>query len=837
MFLDLMKNKDNLYAHYIVEEDRKETIIQHSENVLTVFNYIDSEYKILDKLYKSFSRLEISRNNKNFFLSKTSLELIRDFFINAIYMHDFGKVSPKYQSKRLSNNILKIVDGNDIERIRGFIENPVTNTHHSTLSALMYLDYYIEEISKKVKGEERIFLIYLLFCFSNPIKSHHTELNNINEVFNQNNLNSILSNLDIFKDYLYFYKYKNNLRGVHGTIFDKIKSYSFDTMTIYIWSKILYSVLVSCDFIASYSFFTNKEVLDFTLNNKIDLKALQSRISEYPVSKGIEEYIKDKDYFKKNNLPLINELRSDIAIESINKLKANKSKRMFMIESPTGSGKTFNSINCSTNLLNEKSKLFYVFPVNTLATQTKGVLEDIFKGTINFQEINSEAPLPINKEGEVSYEKILLDNQLLNYEGIVTSNVALFNWLFSNKREHSMGLFSLFNSVIVLDEIQNYKNSIWKETIEFLYKYSEIMDFKVIIMSATLPKLDELIDFEKEDFIRLIEDTSIYYNNPLFKNRVKIDRTLLNKKIDNEFLLNHLTKQTNKLNIINKKFSKVIVEFITKKSCMEFYKYAVSNLKDYEIYHLDGDTNSFLKEEIVTNLKNKNYDKNVLLCTTQVIEAGVDIDMDIGYKDAVFPDVDEQFLGRINRSSSKENCSAFFFNLDEEVNIYKDDYRLFSNIVNPKYFNCLIDKNFRPLYEDYVFKKIDKIKLKSVLSLYNEFLDKLKEQNFKETYKKMQLIDNNTFNIFIPSVVNGINGQDIWEKYNEILLEANYAKKRVMLKNLKKDMSYFTYSVYGAGLKEEEAVGGIYYIEDSSKFIKDGKFDIEEFKENYSIVK
>ena len=49
--------------------------------------------------------------------------------------------------------------------------------------------------------------------------------------------------------------------------------------------------------------------------------------------------------------------------------------------------------------------------------------------------------------------------------------------------------------------------------------------------------------------------------------------------------------------------------------------------------------------------------------------------MDIGFKDISFPDLDEQFLGRINRSMKKENCEAYFFNFDNESRIYKEDYR------------------------------------------------------------------------------------------------------------------------------------------------------------------
>mgnify|MGYP000169888704 CR=1 FL=1 len=49
----------------------------------------------------------------------------------------------------------------------------------------------------------------------------------------------------------------------------------------------------------------------------------------------------------------------------------------------------------------------------------------------------------------------------------------------------------------------------------------------------------------------------------------------------------------------------------------------------------------------------------MILVATQVIEAGVDIDMDIGFKDISRLDSEEQFMGRINRSGKKDGVVYF----------------------------------------------------------------------------------------------------------------------------------------------------------------------------------
>ena len=54
--------------------------------------------------------------------------------------------------------------------------------------------------------------------------------------------------------------------------------------------------------------------------------------------------------------------------------------------------------------------------------------------------------------------------------------------------------------------------------------------------------------------------------------------------------------------------------------------------------------------------------------------------MDIGYKNISKLDSEEQFLGRINRSCKKEGI-AYFFEVDEASDIYKDDVRLSESIV------------------------------------------------------------------------------------------------------------------------------------------------------------
>src|SRR5699024_11697114 len=76
-------------------------------------------------------------------------------------------------------------------------------------------------------------------------------------------------------------------------------------------------------------------------------------------------------------------------------------------------------------------------------------------------------------EEDSCYQKALLDRQFLNYPFLLSTHVFLFETMFSNRRESVFGFSQLINSVIVLDEIQSYKNKIWSEIIIFLERSEE----------------------------------------------------------------------------------------------------------------------------------------------------------------------------------------------------------------------------------------------------------------------------------------------------------------------------------------------------------------------------
>ena len=263
-----------------------------------------------------------------------------------------------------------------------------------------------------------------------------------------------------------------------------------------------------------------------------------------------EKYLKEKDLRKEENM---NIMRTELFLDAEQELKKHMDQNVFFVEAPTGSGKSNLAVNLSFQLMKQNSgigKIFYVYPFNTLIEQNLESMEKIFGGSKVMEDIavvNSMKPIPMDrakrKNDELQYyQEALLNRQFLNYPMILTTHVSLFDTMFGRRKESTFGFHQLANSVLVLDEIQSYRNSIWTEIILFLKEFASFLNMKIIIMSATLPNLDVLSP-ELENAVPLIRNREKFYSHPVFKNRVRADYSLMKKEFTMENLLDHVLEQ------------------------------------------------------------------------------------------------------------------------------------------------------------------------------------------------------------------------------------------------------------------------------------------------------
>ncbi len=834
----IVKNPDKYLGHIEGVGNNKEKLEDHINKTFAYYQ------KILDEknLGKVFERFFLS-----IFDVKEGYSHFKDLIDSVILFHDLGKINSRFQRNKLKNFEIDLIDLG-------------IESQHSILSSFIYVYIFVGKIKNlKIDDELKEKFYYIIFLNAFVISRHHSDLSDFSY--------SIHNFFDLFIDERSkFYKTLNYLskdKNIKEEFFDDFEEISNDIMDlvydfdmdssykdfkkskskeIYIYTRLIYSILVASDFYATTDYMNGYKT-KFPQINKNDLIKIYNNSK---LIKNIKKGEKDKSYEKKEN---INDLRTKIFLNAEKNLEEKSDKNIFFLEAPTGSGKSNTAMNLSYKLLNDQiNKIIYAYPFNTLVEQNKNTLLKYYKKTSIEEKIsiiNSITPIGKSDNDDFMkdwdyYIKSLLDRQFLHSPFIITSNVGLFNTLFSNKRKNIFGLYQITNSVIVLDEIQAYREDLWNEIIEMLEIYSKIFNLKIIIMSATFPDLSALLDEDKKKNIgKLIKNPREMFNEPLFKNRVKINYDLLDLgKIDYDHLLNHM-----KENIGNHK--KILVEFIRKKDAENFFKILNEEeiFNQYNILILTGDDNLRRKSQVIRQISGEVIKKTILIAS-HVVEAGVDIDMDIGYKDISMLENEEQFLGRIGRSALKNDAVAYFFDMADEKKIYKNAQDILT-LRNKDRRKNLETKDF----SRYFALKLQKAKNDRDEYAYINFEKDLIKLNFEKISKHMELIDDNRqmIELFLNRNlrINGkeIKGSEIWNQYINLIenKDMNYSEKIVKLSEKKAQMSDFLYRITKRDFvkyigKANDIIGNLVYIEDGEKYIYNERLSYKDENDEFEDI-
>ena len=734
---------------------------EHIERCLNSYSILGKE-EIISKMVKKLVCSENIIEYENFIFQAAK---------DVVRLHDEGKKNPYFQSY-IGNKEFKEYEYNKL------------NKEHSIISAYYYLEKYYSQIEllTKDRGIKKV-LKEVITIFSMIIKSHHGELDRYNK---SNIIASISEKNDDYPE-MFFAGYKNEVLKYY-----KKSSLEFNSNIIYLLSKYLFSVLVTCDFMAVHEF---KKGEPLQLNN-IDKKKkniFESKLKENGIIQNIR-------LFEKGVLSIegVNKYRSEMFLEAESNIIKYKDNLMYYLEAPTGCGKSLTGLNLTLNMVDEVyNKIIYVAPFSNIIEQTyqdiKKIIDGENKDVVN---VSCKEEIVTNELGEdENYDDYNTDNMdrlMLNYPFTVISHIRLFDALLGYKRKHCMMTTLMSNSIIILDEIQSYKNALWIPLINLLKEVAENLNIKIVIMSATLPKLDELLEDKKFEVKNLIDRKEYYYN--FFKTRCSPDFSLLEKYTDDREEMRKIV--VNKILDISKDYNRVLIGAITRKTCEEIYQDLKRNdIKDCEIFKIDSTTSLINKKYIIDRIKENNKDEKIILVATQTIEAGVDIDMEIGFKNIGILDSDEQFAGRIQRNFNGKGI-VYYFKIDEVGKIYRGDYRAEKTLIDKEWQEVLENKTFEKFYEK-CYKRLinDKNNL-------NEEIENMKVKlKFKELYKEMKLIDEqNKINLLmlgklkIKDTIIDLNEE--LKKYKKIKSSnMDYSKREVELSRFKKIFDMFTYTI------------------------------------------
>lgn len=763
------------YAHLPkIAESPIETIEEHVNLVNRYFEKLVVAHKldsVIDRLINGISS-QVNLETGNY---------IKVLFVNTIVFHDFGKINEHFQFEKMKNR--KFFESSQNE-------SPISS-NHSALSAFIYLTKHLNEIVLEKKQNPLLITSCLYFAYS--IFKHHgrtfdndcSETLSFTEIKAKNNWSEINQFLSAYLKCYQFEIHPSILNLVgNDRLFNEapFKNY-VNSFELYSLCRLNFSLLTASDYMATNEYMNSLPIDDFGILTLDRIEELYHNVSQ---REWIDDVQEKKNYNKGTYDALkgyqlrnpkgksganLNVLRKEMGIEVIKNIRQSPQSNLFFIEAPTGGGKTNLSILATIELLKihkgQYNKVFYVFPFTTLITQTYTVVRDMLGlKEEEIIELHSKVGLKSTQHGDDLYggEKLNYINYLfVNYPFCLLSHIRFFDILKTNEKESNYLLHRLANSIVVIDELQSYNPSHWDKVIYFIRQYAEKFNIKFILMSATLPKLDRLsvINQNVQDFVYLLPNAKeLYFHNSNFADRVNFNFELFERT---DLSLQELAE---KVTAASKDYLKydfgsakpqnsvyTIVEFIYKQSATDFYTKILE--KDFfdKIFVLSGTILKHRRTVILNYLKNpSNRKKKIILITTQVVEAGVDIDMDLGFKDRSIIDSDEQLAGRINRNVNKEHCTLYLFNINKESVIYGNDlrYKMTKKLITrDEYERILAQKDFDALYDKIFDEKNDwnNIEMVENFSDYESAILKLK---FEKVHKDFQLIEQKNLSCFIP---------------------------------------------------------------------------------------
>ncbi len=325
---------------------------------------------------------------------------------------------------------------------------------------------------------------------------------------------------------------------------------------------------------------------------------------------------------------------------------------------PTGIGKTVTAFQYADKLCRIKNKqgIIYVAPLNSISEQTSEVAVRLFPN----QTI-------LNHYGtfDIAYSE---DNDIKRYKDaqsrwteqiIITSMVQFLESLFSNRPGKTRKLQGIANKVILFDEIQSLPFEYTKPVLDVLFTLTQHWGVTVIFMSATQPVFTNLNGCSKFEFNDIVaRKVTDAISNKLKRTNIK----LLESKSLNDFVDFAIQKCTD-----------VPSAFITLNTCKasrQVYDLVCSKQRSHKVIYLSGYMWHDLRQKAISLIKQYMSDGiPVIAVTTQVIEAGIDLDFHIGFRQFCPLPSALQIAGRINRSGNRPTADLYVCEIEDINNL------------------------------------------------------------------------------------------------------------------------------------------------------------------------
>jgi CRISPR-associated endonuclease/helicase Cas3 len=387
-------------------------------------------------------------------------------------------------------------------------------------------------------------------------------------------------------------------------------------LDISLWIRMVFSSLVDADFLDTEAYMNEEKSLQ--RGGYLPLATLLERFNLYMADKSASA----------DTTP-INAIRNDVLADC--RSAAMNAQGHFSLTVPTGGGKTLSSLAFALEhaVKYKLNRIIYVIPYTSIIEQNAEVFRDAV-GDDQIIEHHSNL-----NENEFS-DKVRLSAENWDAPIVVTTSVQFFESLFAAKPGRCRKLHNIAGSVIILDEAQLVPTEYLAPILQTMNLLSRHYKISFVVSTATQPAFESRENFKGLNSVReIVGDVKRLYTN---LKRVEAETPQnWSKPTSWEELSTELAQEESVLCIVS-----------DRKSCRELHE-----LMPKGTYHLSALMCGQHRNEVIAEIK-KNLKERmpVQVISTQLVEAGVDIDFPVVYRALAGIDSIAQAAGRCNREGT-----------------------------------------------------------------------------------------------------------------------------------------------------------------------------------------
>ncbi len=351
---------------------------------------------------------------------------------------------------------------------------------------------------------------------------------------------------------------------------------------------------------------------------------------------------------------LVNRIRREVYEHCVQ--SASEAQGFYRLTVPTGGGKTRSALAFALKhaLHHQLDRVIVAIPYTSIIDQTAEVYREIL-GTDAVLEHHSA----LDPE---RWDEDMLDRQRLLSENwdaplIVTTTVQLFESLFSNRPTRCRKLHNIARSVIVLDEVQTLPVELLKPTLYALKELVSHYGCTVVFCTATQPAFEQLNLPPSQE---IVPDPTRLYQQLRRVEYIRIPDPLTHAEVAERM----------------QKYRQCLVVLNTRRDALEVLKH----LPKTDSFHLSTLLCAHDRRRTLNEVKCRlERGEPCWLVSTQVVEAGVDIDFPVAMR--VFGPLDRvvQVAGRCNREGRLQRGEVYLFEL-ADAGIPKGSYRTATDV-------------------------------------------------------------------------------------------------------------------------------------------------------------